>query len=1029
MSVSNYRDSSVRTESFPAELERPFQILAFHWEAMLAVDGPQPDDSLRGDLERLLHEGVSLVVLTEDDLPKVDRWFATQGAHKQHLFVLTRGGSEIYGFDGDSRPVLFWQQTSPPEENHRRMEEVRSKGLPRVWIAGDVDRRCVGVGDESVALNGTLCELAQHRAVAHDQILIVADGLVSHTGLERTERPGVAAFAQAATVVSLSPDVAEMSERVYQLGGGLARFRALLHQQIALHEQHRQQAEAWDGEADRLPARQTQDRSWLLVEEGFNLAREHEIESLFATANGYMGVRGSLAEGTSLSAPRTFVAGVFGIRPQPGAIPEMVTAPDWTHLRIFVDGHPLKMEGDGTLEHRRILDMRQGILWRQWRYRDAAGRITRLRYMRLVSLADRHVMAQSITITPENYSGRISLERHLPDAVAGMPLARAAEPVQPKGTTSRAMVTEFTAPGKGVTVAMAGASRFHNEGSHYTEHEVHTGPEAPLKRREVEAELGKTYRVDRIVSIYTSRDVPDPADAAVSRVEELFANGGIEAVIDAHRKAWGERWRTAEVDVDGDPDAQRALRFAIYHLISTANPEDERVSIGARALTGDSYKGHVFWDTEIYMLPFYIYTHPATARALLMYRYHTIGGAREKARSLGYRGAMYAWESADDGLETTPSMVLSPDGRVIRILCGELEQHISADVAYGVWHYWQATGDEGFFRDAGAEILLDTARFWASRVQRGDDGLYHIRHVIGPDEYHEGINDNAFTNIMAQWNLEQGVAAARLLEERWPDRARELFTMLKLTPEQLDEWLSIARHMYTGFDSETGLFEQFRGFFTLDSINLADFEPRTAPIDVLLGRERTQRTQVVKQSDVVMLLALLWERFAPEVRAANFHFYEPRTGHGSSLSPGSHAMVAARLGDLVIAARYFHQAAMIDLANNMGNASGGVHAAALGGLWQAAVMGFGGMSLRPDGLTFAPHLPAAWFRLRFPVQWQGRQLLVTVHREPRSLEIEQQSGPEGMIVSLVDGPQVTLFPGRRYVFRWRNTDGGAWEEA
>lgn len=1029
MSLSISREPALRAEELPAELEKPFQILAFDWEATVGVQRPPPDDSYPGDLERLLREGVAVVVLTDQDLPALDRWFSTQGAHKQHLFVLVRSGAEIYGFDQASQPILLWQRLATHEENHRRVEVAQSAGLPTLGPVGDVARGGVDADDELEVLKTTLNELAQHRQVAFGHTLVVADGLPGPSGLERTGRADVSPFGDGTVVVAFGPEPADWPGRVLHLGGGLGRFQALLRAQILLHEQHRQRAEAWEAETEYLPARPTRDPSWLLVEDGFNLAREHEIESLFAAANGYTGIRGSLAEGTSFSAPRTFVAGVFGIRAHPGAIPELVTAPDWTHLRVLVDGQALKMEGEGTLEHRRILDMRQGILWRQWRYRDAAGRITRLSYLRLASLADRHVMVQSITITPENYSGLLTLERRLPDASAGMPLARATEPMQSKGTTSRAMVSEFTAPGKGISVAMAGASRFHPEGSPHTEHEVHKGPDSPFKRRELQAELGKTYRLDRIVSVYTSRELPDPADAAVARVEELFNRGGIETVIDAHRQAWAERWRTADVEVDGAADAQRALRFALYHLISSANPEDERVSIGARALTGDSYKGHVFWDTEIFMLPFYIYTHPATARALLMYRYHTLSGAREKARSLGYRGAMFAWESADDGLETTPSTVLSPEGKVIRILCGELEQHISADVAYGVWHYWHATGDDEFFRDAGAEILLDTARFWASRVRRGEDGLYHIEHVIGPDEYHEGIDDNAFTNVMAQWNLEQGVAAARILEERWPDQARELFTRLKLSPDQLDQWLTIAEQIYTGFDPETGLFEQFRGFFDLEPINLADYEPRTAPIDVLLGRERTQQTQVIKQSDVVMLLALLWERFVPEVHAANFHFYEPRTGHGSSLSPSGHALVAARLGDLTMAARYFHQAAMIDLANNMGNAAGGVHAAALGGLWQAAVMGFGGMRLRSDGLAFAPHLPAAWRRLRFPVAWRRRQLRVTLDREPRRIEIEQSSGPEGMVVSLVDGPQIVVAPGRRYVLHGQNMGWGNWEES
>lgn len=1028
MSISSEPASTVGKQDLPTELEKPFQIIAFNWDATLAACDAQVAAPLCGALERLLHEGVSVVVLTQAELPTIEQWFSARGPHRQRLFVLTGRGEEIYGFDGDARPICIWRQSATNEENRRLLETARTKGLPRVAITGEVDQSCIGLGDGSVALTGTLCELARGREVPHDRILVVADGVVSPTEIRPVGRPATPPSGPPPVVISLETET-PMPAHVLPLGGGLTRFQLLLHRQILLHEQSRLRAEAWDVD-DRLPVRPTKDQSWRLVEEGFNLAREHEIESLFTTANGYVGTRGSLAEGVSLSTPRTFVAGVFGIHPHAGAIPELVTAPDWTYLRIIVDGHPLNMEDGETLEHRRILDMRQGILWREWRYRDPAGRVTRLRSLRLASLADRHMMAQAVSLTPENYSGRIRLERRLPDITAGgMPLARAAAIAEHKAPASRAVVTEFTTPGRGVTVAVAAASRVYSEGTEFHGEEIRGGTEAPVKRWELNVELGQTYRLDRLVSIYTSRDVPQPADAAIAHLERLFSDGGIASVVEAHCRAWDERWRTAEVQVDGDPQSQRALRFAAYHLISTANPDDERASIGARALTGDSYKGHVFWDTEIYMLPFYIYTHPPTARALLMYRYHTLDGAREKARSLGYRGALYAWESADDGYETTPAMVLSPDGKLIRVLCGELEQHISADVAYAVWHYWQATGDDAFFREAGAEILLDTARFWASRVHRGEDGRYHIQHVIGPDEYHEAIDDNAYTNLLAQWNLEQGAAAAKLLEARWPEQARELLTRLKLPAEEIDSWPEIASHIYTGFDPETGLFEQFRGYFHLKPIHLQDYEPRTAPMDVLLGREATQQCQVVKQSDVIMLFTLFWDRFAPEVRAANYYFYEPRTGHGSSLSPAGHSLVAARLGDMPLAMRFFRQAAMIDLANNMGNAAGGVHAAALGGLWQAAVMGFGGMMLHPEGLAFLPHLPDVWSRLRFPVQWHGRQLMVTIHREPRSVEMEQTSGPEGMVISLVEGPQLTLFPGRRYVIRWRGTGWGTWEEA
>jgi kojibiose phosphorylase len=446
---------------------------------------------------------------------------------------------------------------------------------------------------------------------------------------------------------------------------------------------------------------------------------------------------------------------------------------------------------------------------------------------------------------------------------------------------------------------------------------------------------------------------------------------GADALVSAHRAAWRNHWQARDVVIAGDPAAQRAIRFAIYHLISAANPRDSFVSIGARALTGSGYKGHVFWDTEIFMLPFFTLAWPEAARTLLMYRHRTLPAARRRAARLGYRGALYAWESADTGDDVTPTQVTRPDGSVLRILTGEQEHHISADVAYGAWSYWQASGDVDFLRDAGAEILLETARFWASRAERGSDGRYHIRAVIGPDEYHEGVDDNAYTNGMARWNLITAGQAARMLAERWPAHWQALRTRIGLAPAEEAGWHAIARDLYTGFDEQSGLIEQFQGYFALEDIDLAQLPARDVPPDVMLGRDRVQRSRIVKQADVVMLLCLLPEEYPRAVVEANFRYYEPRCGHGSSLSPAIHALVAARLGDAGLALRYVRRAMDIDLGNNMGNAADGVHAAALGGLWQAMVLGFAGLRLTELGPACHPHLPPGWDSMSFRVQWRG----------------------------------------------------------
>ena len=555
-------------------------------------------------------------------------------------------------------------------------------------------------------------------------------------------------------------------------------------------------------------------------------------------------------------------------------------------------------------------------------------------------MADRHLLVQCVTITPENYSGKLSI-----DATLSGPMVR---------------IT-----GSGTTVAMAMARRVTDPTGRWT-----PSPELVDGRQSLELRLGETHRLDRIVALHTSRDTSEPRETARRHVGRAIED--VTGVIGEHRDAWLARWEVSDLRIEGDPSAQRGLRFAIYHLLSAANPQDDRVSIGARGLSGAAYKGHVFWDTDIFMLPFFILTYPEAARALVMYRYHTLTAARAKAARLGYRGAFYAWESADSGEEATPPFGVAPDGEVIQFLTGEQEQHINADVAFGAWNYWQATGDDHFLVEAGAEILIETARFWESRVEREEDGRYHIRGVIGPDEYHETIDDNAYTNGMAQWNLEVAAETAHLVAERWPATWQALSRRLGIEPEEPHRWQQVARDLYTGFDEKTGLFEQFRGYFDLEDIDLAAFTPRTAPMDVLLGRERIQRSKIIKQADVVMLVHLLWERMPPEVRKANFEYYEPRCGHGSSLSPAIHALAAARLGDTALAERYFRQAAEIDLADNMGNAAGGVHAGALGGLWQAAVLGFAGLHFcgeSPD--EHRANLPLSWRSLSMRLQWRG----------------------------------------------------------
>jgi trehalose/maltose hydrolase-like predicted phosphorylase len=771
----------------------------------------------------------------------------------------------------------------------------------------------------------------------------------------------------------------------------------------------------------------TQDPRWLWVDEGFMLAREHEIESLFAIANGYIGNRGSLAEGSPLSAPATFAAGVFETEDKPGAVPGYLVLPDWTEVRAWIEGEPLSLNRGRILEHRRILDMRRGIFFREWIHHNESGRITRIASFRLASLADRHLLVQSVVIAPENYTGEVRLEAaiELPPECQSSPPPESWK-TRRNGMRHNILPLALKSTTRDIVIAFAAASQLVNTDGSECTRDIAITDRGITERFNFNVEIGREYRLDRLVSIYTSRDVSEPRDAALVHVNRFFPSAVRDAVA-AHEQAWERRWNDSGIELDGDDSLQRALHFAVYHLISAANPEDDRVSIGARALTGESYKGHVFWDTEIYMVPFYTFTHPASARALLMYRYHTLPAARDKAKTHNYRGAMYPWEAADTGEETTPRFVIDLNGKVIEVLNGEMEVHISGDVAFAVWQYWQATRDENFLLEAGAEIILETARFWASRGHFEHKGVFHIRGVIGPDEYHENIDDSAFTNLIAAWNLRRAIEVAQMLQARWPKRWQELAREIEFSADELTNWQRIADNMYLAFDEKTKLFEQFRGYYQLEPVDLLSYEPRNTAMDVILGHERIQHTNIVKQADVVMAMYMFWDVFPDEVRRANFQYYEPRTGHGSSLSPSIHALVAARFGEMNLAARYLKMACEIDLGNNMGNAAGGVHAAAIGGLWQAIVMGFAGFQAREDVLTFDPHLLPHWRRLAFPLEYRGRKLRIAMH--PNEVHVEMTHGSDGLRIVLGKGKEMRVREGQHYVSRRTHDSWNHWEEA
>jgi beta-phosphoglucomutase len=499
----------------------------------------------------------------------------------------------------------------------------------------------------------------------------------------------------------------------------------------------------------------------------------------------------------------------------------------------------------------------------------------------------------------------------------------------------------------------------------------------PTLTANYKAIAGQTICIEKFVTVFTSQETAVPAQTAQDKLAGLPA---YKSLFTSHQQAWDAVWEHSDIEIEGNLKAQLAVRYNLFQLFISASEHNDRVSVSAKTLSGFGYRGHIFWDTEIFILPYFTFTQPAIARSLLTYRYHTLAGARRKALHSRYQGAVFPWESAATGDEVTPQSSISTDpyAEAVRIWCRDREIHLSADIVYAIWHYWQATGDDHWLCDYGAEVVLDTAIFWMSRLEwHVEKERYELCGVIGADEYHEKVDNNAFTNRMVQWHLEKAVVVYDWLQQNFPDRLTELEQRLQITSEHLQHWQTAIAKIYIPYDDKTELIEQFEGFFELKDIDLKEYEPRVQSIQAVLGIDETNQRQVLKQPDVLMLLYLMRDtRSCPNCRdilQKNWDYYAPRTDitYGSSLTPAIHSILAANLGEVTAAEELFMRAALVDLDDNRGNTEDGIHAASAGGVWQAVVFGFGGIQLLDSAPVATPHLPPTWTRLKFKLQWHG----------------------------------------------------------
>ena len=723
---------------------------------------------------------------------------------------------------------------------------------------------------------------------------------------------------------------------------------------------------------------------WQVVEHEHLPEQNEFLESIFALGNGYMGVRGTPDEGFSGSGttPATYVSSVYDLV-RSGAdrhVPYvthctiMVDNINWFLLQLKLGGRRFDPREGRVLSYRRALDLRGGVLRRSLTWADERGRCTELSFTRIVSMADLHVGAVRVVVTPLNWSGPVEVLAGLDARHAKQQRQAGAGMIGRDGAFLRVQTLETkfeTAVAMRLSVRDGGGAAI----------ACKTGVEREdryiARRATFRARRGQSCVIDKLVAVCASRDKQrgQPGQRALAKAAACLA-AGFDRLQTQHEAAWAHVWKDSDIAIGGDVAAQQAIRFCVFQMHQSYAGTDPLVNIPAKGLSGPGYGGLYWWDTEAYMVPFFLLGAAEKARTLLLYRYHTLDGARWKAKLFGYRGAMYPWVTID-GIERSGDWEY-----------GMLEQHVASAVTYAIRQYVETTGDEDFLWDYGVEMVVETSRFWASRAHYSPrKRRYVINFITGPDEYAVGVNNNCYTNYMAMRNLEYGLAVVARMRRREPARWRALARKLAFRDEELAQWRDTARRMFIPFDRKLGIHEQDDSFLDREDFDIRKVDAKTLPAGRWMW-DKLMRSQAMKQADVLLLMFKEGDRFSPRVKRANYAFYEPKCTHESSLSPCIHAAVAAELGLEEDAFRYYLRSARLDLDDVNGNTNQGLHTASLAGSWMSVVYGFGGFRLVQGEVCFQPLLPRRWKRLAFSIRYRGRRIGVDLSRGRARFSLE-----------------------------------------
>lgn len=726
---------------------------------------------------------------------------------------------------------------------------------------------------------------------------------------------------------------------------------------------------------------------WKVIERGFAPDHARVSESVFSLANETMGVRGCFDEGGSVGSLRgAYVNGIYDMeqlgRSYRGIIDKshfMIPAAEWLMTRITLDGEALDLGRVRFRDFTRELDLRAGTLTRRFVWQTASGKELRLTFLRFVDMVRRERAYQRVTLEALNFSGAVDFSSMLSFDVMHEGRQRCFwHSPRAKAEAGRMMLQAQTTQ-SGQEVFAGALLDAPGEISAHVE-----GKTATLSCT-LALTQGKITRVDkRVVLLYDG-----------SRGDALWENGlaalaaagqvPVDEALSAQRAYWDEYWRTSDVLIEAATSAeeeavaaeQQGIRFCSFQLAQTYNGGSMRHNIGAKGLTGEAYNGHAFWDTESCCLPFYLFTNPAAARDLLLFRYNTLPNALERAKMLDCAGACY------------PIATLNGDEACPLWQHASLQLQPSTAVAYGVWHYVHLTGDEDFLWRYGAEMLLEIARFLASRVEKsGRTGQYGYYGVMGPDEFHLMVNNNAYTNYMGMRTLMNAAEVLTRMQAEQPAAYASLAEKTALTGAEIALWKHIAEDMYIPQTAD-GLIEQHDGYFDLPHTDINAIPVTDFPLYEHWSYDRIYRSDMIKQPDVLMFLYLYNSSFSEEVKRVNYDFYQPRTIHESSLSPAIHSILAAELDKMDEAVHFFGYATRLDLDNYNRNTREGLHITSIAMAWANIVYGFAGLRSDAEQLRFAPRLPQRWRRLTFSIMYRGRVLRIRMEQDHTAFRLAQ----------------------------------------